>query len=266
LIPPIGIDGIVLGTVIARFSGGALMLAVLAKGLGGLKLDRRELALRGDTVRRILRIGIPAALDGSITWGGHLLFLVIIANLASGSLKNTIFAAHMIGIRVEAITYLPAVAWGYAAATMVGQSLGAGDPARAVRAGHEAALQCSLLGALITAIFFFGAGDIYELMHDEALVGAAGVPAFRLLAFFQIPLVLSIVYVFALRGAGDTRFAMGVSVFGVLCLRLPLAWYFGIVRDGGLFGAWIGMCADMAFRAAAILAWYVRGRWMHVRI
>lgn len=266
LIAPMGIDGIVAGTVIARVAGGLLMIVALARGLSGLRLARGELTLRGNTVRRILRIGAPAALDGAIMWGGQLLFLMIIANLGGGSLENAVFAAHIVGIRIEAITYLPAVAWGYAASTMVGQSLGAQNSKRAARVGHEAALQCSLLGLIITVVFFFGARGIYELMHEEAAVREVGIPAFRMLAFFQVPLMLAIVYVYALRGAGDTRYPMWITVVGLFACRLPVAWLFGIVLDGGLFGAWIGMCAGMLFRATLVMWRYVRGGWMQTTV
>ena len=262
LVRPIGIDGIVIGTVVARFVGGMLMVAGLSRGLGGLRLSRRELKLRGEMTRRILRIGGPAAVDGAIMWGGQFLFLMVIANLAAGALKESIFAAHIIGVRMEAITYLPAVAWGSAAATIVGQSLGTGRRQRAVRAGHEAVLQCSIMAAGITVLFYVGAPAIYALMHKELLVSEVGVPAFRMLSFFQVPLVISIIYVMALRGAGDTRFPLLMTILGVLCVRLPVAYFCGIVLEGGLIGAWIGMCADMALRAVLATLRYVFGRWV----
>lgn len=261
LITPLGIDGIVGGTVVARVGGGLLMIAALSRGVSGLRLTRREWRLRADTARRIFSIGGPAALDGAITWAGQFVFLMIVGRLGEGEAGNAIFAAHIVGIRVEAITYLPAVAWGFAAATMVGQSLGAQNPSRAHEVGHEAVLQCGLLGAFITLVFFAGARPIYELMHEDPAVQSIGIPAFRMLAFFQVPLVLSIVYVFALRGAGDTRYPMWITMFSVICVRIPVSYVCGITLDGGLFGAWIGMCADIAVRAALVWLRYARGRW-----
>jgi multidrug resistance protein, MATE family len=264
--PALGVDGIVAGTVVARLGGGLIMLSVLSSGLTGLQLLRREMRVKGNTVRRILKIGLPAAVDGAVNWAGHLLFLMVISRLQPGGDAHAVFAAHIIGIRVEAITYLPATAWGYAAATMVGQALGAHNRKRAAQVGHEAALQCSLLAVLITLIFFTGASAIYELMHTEQAVRDIGIPAFRLLAFFQVPLVISIVYRFALRGAGDTRFPMYVSAFGAFGVRLPLAYLGGIVFDGGLIGAWVGMFADMAITALLVAARYTRGRWAELKV
>lgn len=265
-IPKMGIDGIVAGTVTARFCGGALMLAALTRGLSGLKLLKSELTFRGDTVRRILRIGMPAVLDGGVMWTGHLMFLVIIANLSGGQFGSAAFAAHIVGIQVEAITYLPAVAWGFAAATMVGQSLGASDPERAKRAGQEAVWQCSWLAGLISVLFFTCATSIYGFMHKDASVREIGIPAFQMMAFFQVPLVMSIIYVWALRGAGDTRSPMLINAFGVLCIRLPVAYVCGIVYERGLFGAWIGMCADVTVRAILVWLRYRRGRWLETKV
>jgi len=262
IIEPMGIDGIVTGTIIARVTGGLIMIGALVRGLSGLRLTWGELSLRGGDVIRISRIGGPAALDGAIMWVGHFLFLMIIASIGQAGMESSVFAAHIVGIRVEAITYLPAIAWGLAAATIVGQSLGAGEKSRAVRSGHEAALQCSLMGVAISLAFYFGAGAIYSLMHRDPAVAVAGVPAFELAAFFQIPLVIAIVYVHALRGAGETRFPLVVTVVSVFLVRLPIAYVCAITLDGGLYGAWIGMCADMAVRCVLIAGRYTMGRWV----
>lgn len=265
-IPAIGVRGIVYGTLVARCSGGVLMLLVLHRGLNGLRINLRQWRLRGQTVQRILRIGGPAAMEGLVTWGGHFLFLMIISNLAEGERGEAIFAAHGIGVMVEAITYLPAVAWGLAAGTMVGQSLGAENRERALQAGNEATLQCGILGSVIALVFFFGAGGIYTFMHEDLMVREVGIPALRFLAFFEVPLVVSIVYVFALRGAGDTRYPLLFSILGVIFVRVPLAYYCGIVLNGGLIGAWIGMCVDITLRATLVTVRYRRGRWLATRV
>ncbi len=260
-LPSLGVDGIVTGTIIARSTGGLLMTAVLIRGVSGLKLIPSELKLRDAVVGRILRIGIPAALDGVVMWLGHYVFLRII-----GGFGEAAFAAHVVGIRVEAITYLPAVAWAAAAATMIGQSLGAGDPPRARRAGHEAVLQCGLLGVVITVVFFFGAHAIYAFMHNSPAVVEVGAPAFRLAALFQLPLIIAIVYIGGLRGAGDTRVPMWITLITTLGVRLPVAYVCGVVLEGGLYGAWIGMCADMFLRGLLAAVRFTLGGWLHVRV
>ena len=262
-IPTFGLDGIAYGTLIARTIGGLLTLGVLSGGWFGLKLTRREISLRGEPARRILRIGLPAGLDGLLRWSGQLVFLMIVARLSDNESERTaIMAAHLIGMQVEAISFLPACAWGMAAATLVGQSLGAKLPERARAGGHEAVKQCAVLALVLTAVFFFAAQPIYELMHKDMQVHAMGVTPFRFNALFQIPLVTAIVYTFALQGAGETRQPMKVSLLGVFGVRLTLAYVCGIVLHGGLLGAWIGMCLDNTTRAVLVAWLFRRGRWM----
>jgi MATE family multidrug resistance protein len=265
-IPKFGVGGIVLGTVTARIFGGFLIVAGFARGLGRLRLSLREWSLRGETVMRIMRTGIPAAADGALTWAGIFLFLIVVARGGGGVADDVSLAAHFVGIRVEALTYLPADAWGFAAAAMVGQALGAGDKRRAKRAGHAGALQCSLLAGVMTVVFYLAAEPIYHFMHKDPEVVRIGIPAFKLLALFQIPLVVGTVYVHALRGAGDTRFPLWINLIGIFLVRLPLAYLCGVVLHGGLFGAWVGMCSDLGVRAILAAAWYVRGRWMALEV
>ncbi|MCH7720858.1 MAG: MATE family efflux transporter, partial [Planctomycetes bacterium] len=128
---PMGIHGIVTGTVVARTVGGLITIAVLARGRSGLRLRRHLLTPHWTSIRRIVRIGLPAASDGAIMWTGQFIFLMIIGRLAVGQLGEAYYAAHMIGVRLEALIYLPATAWSMAAATVIGQNLGADQPARA---------------------------------------------------------------------------------------------------------------------------------------
>ena len=260
-IEPWGIDGIVAATVTARTCGGLLMLGALARGVSGLKLRFDYLVPQAADIRRILHIGTPAAIDGILMWSGQWLFLMIISRLGDGTQEKAFIAAHMIGMEAEALTYLPATAWGYAAATLVGQSLGAGDPHRARRLGKEAARQCMFVAMIGAVVYLFGAQFIYRVMTTEETVRAIGIPALRFLSWYQIPLAMMIVYIYALRGAGDTRAVMFINVVGIMGVRLPVGYVLGIVCSGGLMGAWSGMCADVVFRMIVATCYYRTGRW-----
>jgi putative MATE family efflux protein len=266
IVEPWGVVGIVSGTLFANVCGGLIMLAVLIVGRRGLRLRPELLRPQVAEIRRILRIGLPAAVDGILTWIGHFLFMMVIARLATGEREEAIYAAHIIGIRVEALTYLPAVAWGAAAATLVGHALGARDIAKARRIGTLAVMQCSLFGLVAGVLYFCNADRIFHLMQSDPEVAWVGAPALRFLAFFQIPLVILIVYTQALRGAGDTRFPVLFSLLGVMFVRVPLAYFCGIVLEGGLIGAWVGMCSDVSLRAVLMSIRYLRGRWVHISV
>ncbi len=264
--PNLGVDGIVAGTVIGRVGGGLLMTAVLWKGRSGLRFSRAQLRLQREPVRRLLAIGGPAATDGAILWSGHFLFLMIVARLAEGELGRAYYAAHIIGVRLEALTYLPATAWAAAAATMIGQNLGAGDATRAKQAGHEAALQCGLLTALVGAGFWLFATELFEVMHRDQIVRDAGIGPFRLIACFQPLLACSIVYMGALRGAGDTRFPLLITTFTLVVFRLPLGYALGMMLGMGLWGVWIAMCVDFVIKAILSFWRFAGGKWSRLKV
>ncbi len=103
-------------------------------------------------------------------------------------------------------------------------------------------------------------------MSDEPRVSQVGVPAFRFLALFQLPLATAIIFNTALRGAGDTRSPMIISFIGVVFVRLPVAYYCGVILDWGLLGAWVGMFSDVCLKAVLLSYRYLRGRWTELKI
>ena len=265
-VEPWGIDGIVTGTVTARISGGLMMLAVLGFGVHELKLRADYLVPHLDDVRRILRIGVPAAIDGVLMWCGQWTFLMLISRLGDGSQEKAFTAAHVIGMEAEALTYLPATAWGYAAGSLLGQALGAGEGFAARRFGHEAARHAMFVAIVGALVYLFGAQFIYGVMTKEDAVRAIGVPALRFLSWYQIPLAVMVVYVHTLRGAGDTRAVMWINIVGIFAVRLPVAYLLGIICGGGLIGAWFGMCLDVLCRMIAASVYFRKGRWARTEV
>lgn len=263
--PQLGVNGIVAGTLTARILGGVLTWVILARGRAGLTLQLADLPIERASAMRLLKIGMPAAVDGAVMWAGHFIFLSIVARLASGPLGDAYYAANIVAVRVESLTYLPAFAWGAAAATMIGQSLGAGDRQRARRVGHQGVLQCGFLSVCVSAFFFLCARHIYQFMNADPLVAVVGTAPFRVVGALQPLMTVAIIYIHAMRGAGDTRMPMCITILGMV-FRLPVAYYFGYVLNGGLMGVWIGMFGDMFIRAALASIRYARGRWLHTEV
>lgn len=265
-VPELGMRGIVLGTVTAQAVGFALMLTVLLRGWSKLHVAWSDLSWHRETTQRVMRIGGPAALDGLITFTGHFLFLMVIARLSPAGFDGPTFAAHIIGVRVEAISYLPAVAWGAASASLAGRYLGAGQLDLARRTGHIAVRQFLRYSVCITVLFFVAAPYIYRAMHSDPAVAAAGVPAFRWMAAYQIPTTTLIIYMLTLRGAGDTRFPLWCALISILGVRVPVAWLGGIWFQQGLTGAWFGMGADNTLRMLLISWRYRAGHWRETKV
>ena len=266
LIPSMGVLGIVIGTTTAHVCGALLMTRLLFSKSSRLHLSKSDFGIHRETIRRILRIGGPAALGGLCTFAGHFSFLMVIARLSPAGFDGATFAAHVVGVRIEALSYLPIEAFGIAAAALVGQNLGANQFNIAKAVGHEALRQCVGYAGLMMILFFVFAPQIYAAMHSDPEVAKVGIPAFRLMAAYQIPNAILIVYVHCLRGAGDTRFPLFCSFLGNIVVRVAVGYLFGIYFQLGLMGAWMGMGADNILRAALISWRYLSGRWMHMKI
>lgn len=278
-ISAMGTNGIAWGTAIARWSGGLWMVWLLQRQRGSVGLAapvrvplsylRLRLPLmRPDfgLLRRILAVGLPAAADGSLAFSGHFIFTTIVTRVPSMFTPTVLYAAHVVGIRIESLSYLSANAWSVAASTMVGQNLGAGKPERARHAANEAVKQATMLLALTGLLYFFAAQPLYRLLSNDPAVWECGVPALKGLACVQVPLAVLIVYLGSLRGAGDTRVPVLFTFLGVGLIRIPVAWLGGVVLRGGLLGAWMGMFTDIVVRAA-LLAWRFRSaRWQKIRV
>ena len=174
-----------------------------------------------------------------------MLFLRIIAGLGSGEQANAALAAHIVFIEVEAVTYMPAWAWGTASATLIGQCLGAGLPDRARRGAHLAMAQAALLAACVSVVFYFGSATIYGWMHTDPAVGAVGAPALSALALMEIPLAIAIVYTVSVRGSGDTFAPLVINAACVFGVRLTVGYVCTHFYNGGLLGAWFGMAVDV---------------------
>ncbi|MBL8877973.1 MAG: MATE family efflux transporter [Phycisphaerales bacterium] len=265
LTPQLGVTGIGIGFVTARSIGGILMAVVLFNGVRGLRIRPSGLRVDWEMMKRVLRIGIPAAGDTMLMSIAQLTFVKIIAMTGTGDVGTANFAAHVVAVEVEGLSYMPALAWGTAAATLVGQYLGAGRPVEATRAGHLAAMQGAALGLFSGAVFLAFAEQIYAMFTSDPAVRHVGIPAFRLMAFAQPFLCTAIVYIQALRGAGDTRMTMIFALIGGIGLRIPIAYLGGVVLQGGLIGAWCGMWADNLAKFLLGLARFLHGGWRRIR-
>lgn len=262
----LGVVGIALGTMAARTLGGLMMLAVLLRGAHGLKLAIPRWRPDREIMRRMLRIGIPGATDAFFLFAAQILFLKIVAHSAIGAQATVNYATHVIAVRLEAISFLPATAWMTAATTLLGQALGARRPETARRAGHVAAMLSLTTSSLVGLIFATASGLIYRNMSEDADVRALGRTLLPYMGMIQPLLGLGIVYAGALRGVGDTRFTMGMSLLSSLGVRVLLAGFGVFFLNLGLLGAWLGMFGDNLVRCFISLGRFIHGGWQRIRV
>jgi Na+-driven multidrug efflux pump len=204
---------------------------------------------------------------------GQLGFLSIVNRLGDAPAS-----AHGIALDWEGLGYMSGAAFGTAAMALVGQYLGARRPRQAARAGWVAfGLGCAVM-CTMGAVFFALAPPMFGLFcpnSGQRPVIKAGVPVLRLVAFAMPWAASWIVFTYALRGAGDTRVPVLFTLVGFFGVRLPLAWLltrphvnlgpFG-TWEGGLFGAWMAMYADLLVRGVFFLYRFAGGRWQRAQV
>jgi putative MATE family efflux protein len=275
-IPALGFVGIAVGTAISHTLGGLAVLLILARGRFGLRLVPHLFRPHGDLLRRLLRVSVPAGIDSLSVAVCQLWFLSIVNRLG-----DVASSAHGIALRWEALGYLSGMAFGTAAMSLVGQNLGAGNPAQATRSGWVAFGMGVTLMCFMGAVFCLFAPQMFEFFcprPEQQPIVEAGVPVLRLVAFAMPAVACTIVFAYALRGAGDTRVPVLFTWIGFLIVRIPLAYFFTLeeldlgvlgVWPGcgwGLFGAWLAMFADLMVRGGFFLARFASGRWQRIRV
>ncbi len=260
--PAMGVRGAALATTLARSTGGCIFLYLVLSGKRIIRIERDYIrAFDWPLIKRMLNIGVPAAIEQLITRSGQMLYARTVSGLGTIS-----YAAHQVAINAEAISYMPGFGFATAATTLVGQNLGAKKPEQATRSGWEAWKLGSLLMGSMGVVLFLAPGLLMRIYTDDPEVIRQGITCLRIAAFSQIPMGTSFIFSGALRGAGDTRFMLFVSTASVWIVRLGLSLILINQFDLALAGAWIAMALDWFFRGGIAALRFRSGRWQKVKV
>jgi putative MATE family efflux protein len=262
--PRLGVVGAGTAFAISIFVGLALFLAVLPfrPALRGC-LKPRYLRLRADWAWRILRIGAPAALQAVIRTSAMMSFSGMLARTVE---RDASVAAMQIGIRGESIAFMPGFGYSVAASALVGQNLGAKDPARAERCAIAATLQGIAVMAFMAALFYTFARPFAALFTADPTVCKLGADYLRVNAFCEPFLGLGMVLTGALQGAGDTVRPTYITVVNMWVIRLPLAHVLMFEMGLQTHGAWLSLASTMVIGGVWTLALFRTGKWKRIKV
>lgn len=254
--PALGVRGAAIGTSLSYFASGALLIGLFADHRLRVGIRRERPVANWPTMRRILRVGIPAATEQFAFQFGILVWIVLVVGFGPNAL-----AAHQIGLSVQSFAFMPGLGLSIASAALVGQNLGAKLPELAERSARESTKLSIFIMGVIAAFNFAFAPWI-------ALAYAEPGPAVDLTVLFIRLHALSIpaVGVFftlsgSLRGAGDTRWPLYASVVGTYAVRLPLSFLLGYSLGLGVFGVWVALPIEYYLRALIIVPRFNGGAW-----
>jgi len=278
-----GVAGIATGTLISYCVGTVFMGVVLLRGTGGVKLRVKRMKPHVHTAMRVLRVAFPNFLEMLGMWVGNFAIVLVVGLLGAAS-NGGALAAHMVAIRIEAFSFMPGFALGSAAATLVGQYLGAGSPNLAAKAVYRCSIGATVFMGLFGTVLITLGKPIVALLSAQPEHQITVPPLLFIAGWVQIPFALSIVFRSALRGAGDTKSAMWITWVTTYAIRMPMAWLlsgadiplptwaggFTIHNpwpwDWGLQGLWLGLCGEIVIRAMWFAKRFAGGGWKKTRV
>ena len=252
-VPALGVRGAALATLVPR--GLAFLVGLLLLRRDGLVAWARP---RMTVLGQIVRVGAPAAATGVAFSAIYVLLTRITTTFGTPAL-----AALGLGFRLEGVVYVVSVGMGAAVAAIVGQSLGAGQPQRAARAGWIATLLVTGVGAFTALWCLLMPEQLAGIFSTDPAVVAEASRYLRIAAFSQLFLGAEVVLESAMGGAGWTMVPM-IGSTAITALRLPLgAW---AAAQWGTTGLWWVLAATAAARGILMALLWWQGPWRRVRL
>ena len=260
-IPGYGVAGAAVATSIGRGLGVIYQLYILFGGHSTVKLGRSEALIDGAMLWRIWKIASSGALQylvGSASW---VALMRIIATFGTAAV-----AGYTVAVRLVLFTLLPAWGLSNAAATFVGQNLGAKRPDRA-EAGVKAALWMTTgyLGA-VAIVYYLGAGPLVRGFIAEGESVGVGIQTLQIFALGYILFGTGMILLQAFNGAGDTRTPTLVNFVCFWIIEIPLGYWFALELGYEVAGVvWAILVAEVLLTVVG--AWlFLRGRWKEVEV
>jgi putative MATE family efflux protein len=259
--PELGVMGASIGTTIGRGSGVLFQLYHLTRPGGRLEVHARHMKFDLTVMRTILRISGNATFQNFVSTASWMGLVRILTGFGSAAV-----AGNTIGIRILLFAILPSLGVSNAAATLVGQNLGAGKPDRAEAAAWKAGLYNTLCLGAVGVVFFLFAPFIISFFTTDPEVTRYGVSCLRIVSagflFFGYAMVLTA----AFNGAGDTRTPTLIALACLWAWEIPLAWVLAHPLGFGPKGVFIA--ASVAFSTMSLAsAWlFSKGTWKTGRV
>lgn len=259
-IHPIGVVGSAVGAAAGWSLGAALAFALLWRAHPKApRLDRQALRPHMETIKRILRIGLPSAAEIGVFQIGIVTFGRVVVGLGA-----TAYAANTTINTVENMGSLPGFGFAVATTALVGQALGALDPELAIRSVWAALRPCVIVMGTMGALALLLPHLLLGIFVADHAVLSAGSMAIRISCLTLPFSAIAFIFNGALRGSGDTKFPVIVRAAGTWGIRLPVALL--LIPLLALPGARLAMALDYSIQGGLSYWRFRSGRWRRARV
>jgi putative MATE family efflux protein len=259
--PEMGVLGSAVATTTGRTVGVIYQLITLSRRKGAIQLLQTDMVPDVGIIRNLLGLAVGGAsqfLVGSASW----IFLTrLLATFGS-----EVVAGYTITIRIIVFTILPSWGMANAAATLVGQNLGAGYPNRAETSAWRAAFCNMIFLAVVGIVFFLGATQIVSLFDNNPCVVDVAVQGLRIFCLGYLFMAYGMVLSQSLNGAGDTRTPTIINIVCFWLVEIPLAYTLAHILNWGPPGVFWSVATSEILMAVLSILVFRRGHWKTVQI
>jgi putative MATE family efflux protein len=259
--PHLGVTGAALATFTGRSIGVLYQFYRLLRGTERIHILVRHLRINVTVLWRLLRVSFTGILQFAIANASWIGVVRIVSLFGAAAV-----AGYTISIRIVIFFILPSWGLSNAAATLVGQNLGAGKPDRAERAVWRTGFYNMLFLGAVGVIFFIFATPVIRIFVSDSAVVPIATRALRTFSCGNVGFAYGMVMLQAFNGAGDTVTPTIVNFFGFWVLELPLAWWLATQTRLHSEGAFLAIVVAECAVAAAGMILFRRGRWKKQKI
>lgn len=253
--PELGLTGAAVATLTGRGIGVLYQLRGLTR-TRRLELERGDLRVDLAVIRRLARLSVGGVGQMIVGTASYIALIRILATFGS-----VVLAGYVIAIRVVIFVILPAWGLGNAAATLVGQNLGAGRPDRAERAVWITGAWNMLFMGVVTVLFVSFAGEIVGLFTADPETRRVGTSALRVISYGYVFYAWGMVMLQAFNGAGDTATPTRINLLVFWLFQIPLAWVLAGPAGAGPQGVFWAVAVSYSLSAVIGVVLFRRGSW-----
>ncbi|HEY4109641.1 MATE family efflux transporter [Puia sp.] len=257
-----GLPGAAMATIIGRGIGVCYQLFYLLRGSGVIRFIRSHFRPDGVIIRGLTKIawtGTTQFLIGSASW-------IVMTRIIASFNDTAATAGYQVSIRILLFFLLPAWGMSNAAATLVGQNLGAGLPDRAEQSVRTASIYNAGFMLVVTLLFLFAASPIVKVINPDPAVEEFAIKVLHIVSIGYVFYGVGMVLTNAFNGAGDTRTPTVINLFCCWAFQIPLAWTLAIGLKLGPKGVfWAILITETAISIVSFII-FRRGRWKRVKV
>ncbi|CAM1368803.1 conserved membrane hypothetical protein [Tenacibaculum litoreum] len=260
-IPAYGVEGAAIATTIGRGTAVIAQLGVLFFGAGKIRLVVKDLVVRVSVMINLIKVslgGIGQFIIGTSSW----VFLMRIMS----EFGSEVLAGYTIAIRIMMFTLMPAWGMSNAAATLVGQNLGAEQPERAEKSVWITSKYCAFFMGAVSLIYIFFAPTFLGWFSENTEVVENGALCLQIMAAGYIAYAYGMVVIQSFNGSGDTKTPTYINFVCFWLFQLPFAYVMAITLDFGPIGVFLAITLAEILIAVVGIWMFKKGKWKSVKV